>query len=288
MSVGWTLLSDRIRAGLGSSFSRDRNVYPTNEAIINANITGGNASLETFASYPAQGFPAFDYLLNGLATTDADIVAFYTTDVDAAKRLGYVLQLTNQMTLKFSAVQTAWNTTYRNSFVANTSMDISSPTSLMVNGIVKYYERNIRSGKFGYPSGVMVGGVVSPEKVEAFYAKNLGLTLAKTSHDAFVDYFNGVAIKSGVEGASLKTYLNSLNAKDATTQIALSETINTQFGVITDKLNVLTEDLSNEVSTNNTAMIAVYNEMQLLARLLKVDMTSAMSITITYTDNDGD
>lgn len=264
------------------------NIYPTNEAIINANITAGNASLETFASYPAQGFPAFDYLLNGLATTDADIVAFYTTDVDAAKRLGYVLQLTNQMTLKFSAVQTAWNTTYRNSFVANTSMDISSPTSLMVNGIVKYYERNIRSGKFGYPSGVMVGGVVSPEKVEAFYAKNLGLTLAKTSHDAFVDYFNGVAIKSGVEGASLKTYLNSLNAKDATTQIALSETINTQFGVITDKLNVLTEDLSNEVSTNNTAMIAVYNEMQLLARLLKVDMTSAMSITITYTDNDGD
>jgi hypothetical protein len=264
------------------------NIFPANVTTINANIAAGNASLETFASYPAQGFPAFDYLLNGLAATDAAILDLYTTDVDAAKRLAYVLQLTNQMTAKFSAVKTAWDTTYRNTFVSNTSMDIYSSTSIMVNGVIKYYERNIRSGKFGYPSGVMVGGVVSPEKVEALYAKDLGLTLAQASHDAFVNYFNGLAIKSGVAGASLKTYLNSLDAKDATTQILLSETINTQFAVITDKLNVLTEDLSNEVSTNNTAMIAVYNEMQLLVRLLKVDMASAMSVTITYTDNDGD
>ena len=132
------------------------NIYPTNEVIINANITAGNASLETFASYPTQGFPAFDYLLNGLAATDGDIVAFYTTDVDAAKRLAYVLQLTNQMTTKFSAVKTAWNSTYRNTFVSNTSMDIYSSTSIMVNGIIKYYERNIRSGKFGYKNCVPI------------------------------------------------------------------------------------------------------------------------------------
>ncbi len=43
-----------------------------------------------------------------------------------------------------------------------------------------------------------------------------------------------------------------------------------------------------EVQTNNQAMKDVYTEMQKAVRLLKVDMTSAMSITITYTDNDGD
>jgi hypothetical protein len=35
-------------------------------------------------------------------------------------------------------------------------------------------------------------------------------------------------------------------------------------------------------------MQAVYTEMQNVIKMLKVDMTSAMSITITYTDNDGD
>ena len=35
-------------------------------------------------------------------------------------------------------------------------------------------------------------------------------------------------------------------------------------------------------------MVDVYTNMQTQVRYLKVDMTSAMSITITYTDNDGD
>ena len=265
------------------------NIYPTNVTAINANITSGTASLEASGSYSAQGFPALDYLINGSAATDDDIVALYTTDVEADKRKAYLLQLTNQMQAKFDLVNNAWNSAYINSFVSNTGTGLYASTSLMVNGITSYYERHLRSGKFGIPSGVMVGGTLSPEKVEACYSKEIAKTLAQTSHQAFVDFFNGKGFTSGTEDSSLKTYLNSLGAKDATTQVLLSQTINTQFGVVNDKLALLTsEDLSNEVSTNNTAMIAVYNEMQVVARLLKVDMASAMSITITYTDNDGD
>jgi len=260
------------------------NVYPTNVTSINSNILAGNANLEVSASYPTQGFPAFDYLLNGNATTDADIVALYTTDVDAEKRKSYILQLTNQMTKKFTAVNNAWKGSYRNTFVTSTGMGLFSSTSLMVNGIVFYYERFIRSGKFGIPSGAMVNGTVLPTAVEAYYKKEIGKVLAQTAQQAFVDYFNGKGVLTGIEGASLKTYLNSLNAKDKTTQVLLSETINTQFGVVNDKLALL----DNAVATDNAKMIVVYNEMQKAVRMLKVDMTSAMSVTITYTDNDGD
>lgn len=265
------------------------NIYPTNVTAINANITSGTASLETSGSYSAQGFPALDYLINGSAATDADIVALYTTDSEADKRKAYLLQLTNQMHTKFSLVKNAWTSTYRNTFVTNTGTGLYSSTSLMVNGIVSYYERHLRSGKFGIPSGVMIGGSLLPESVEGYYSTEIAKTLAQTAHLAFVDFFNGKGFTSGTEGPSLKTYLNSLDAKDATTQVLLSQNINTEFGVVNNKLALLTsEDLSNEVSTNNTTMIAVYNEMQLVIRMLKVDMTSAMSITITYTDNDGD
>lgn len=265
------------------------NIYPTNVTTINANITSGTASLETISSYSAQGFPALDYLINGSAATDVDIVALYTTDAEADKRKAYILQLTNQIKTKFDLVNTAWTGTYRNTFVASTGTGLYSSTSLMVNGVVYYYERYMRSGKFGIPSGIMIGGNVLPASVEAYYSKEIGKTLAQTAHQAFINFFNGKGVTTGIKGASLKTYLNALGAKDATTQVFLSETINTQFGVVNAKLALLSsEDLSNEISTNNAAMIAIYNEMQLAVRMLKVDMTSATSITITYTDNDGD
>ena len=265
------------------------NIYPTDTIAIKANITSGTASLETPGSYSAQGFPALDYLINGIATTDDAIITLYT-DTEADKRKAYLLQLTNQMHTKFSLVKNTWTSTYRNIFVATTGTGLYSSTSLMVNGIVSYYERHLRSGKFGIPSGSMTGGTLISTSVEAYYSEEIAKTLAQTAHQAFVDFFNGKGVTTGTEGPSLKTYLNSLGAKDATTQVLLSEKINTQFGVVNDKLALLTtEDLSSEVSsTNNSNMIAVYTAMQGEIKMLKVDMTSAMSITITYTDNDGD
>ncbi|MEJ0055822.1 MAG: imelysin family protein [Bacteroidota bacterium] len=107
------------------------------------------------ASYPTQGFPALDYLINGLGTTDAAIVAFYTTDASAAKRIGYLKLIVAKMNTVFNAVNTEWNSTYRNTFVDKSSTDAGSSLSLMVNGYILNYERYIRSGKFGIPSGAM-------------------------------------------------------------------------------------------------------------------------------------
>jgi hypothetical protein len=157
----------------------------------------------------------------------------------------------------------------------------------MVNSYVLNYERYIRSGKFGIPSGAMVNGVVAAEKVEALYKKDISLSLAKAAQQASIDFFNGKGSVSATDGASFKTYLDGLNAKDSQ-GIKLSQTILNQFAATTAKMNLLTENLNNEVKTNNQKVIDVYTEMQKSVKMLKVDMTSAMSITITYTDNDGD
>jgi len=263
------------------------NIYPANEKGINNNITDPTANLEVPASFAQQGFPALDYLINGLGSTDAAILTFYTSAPDAAKRIAYVKRLTSRMTTLLDKVTSEW-TTYRETFTTKTGLDIGSPTSLMVNGFVLHYERFIRSGKFGIPSGAMLNGVVSAEKVEAFYKKDLSRTLAQTAHQAVVDFFNGKSIKTGTEGPSFKTYLTALGAKDSGTGQLLADIINNQFTASKGKIEVLKPNLYEEVKTNNQAMIAVYTEMQKAVRMLKVDMTSAMSITITYTDNDGD
>lgn len=264
------------------------NIYPANEIGIQSNIADPASNLEVPASYAQQGFPALDFLINGVAKTDEEIVAYYLTPVEGTKRIAYIKRLTVRMNSLLDKVINEWNTTYRETYVSKTGLDISSSTSLMINGFVLHYERFIRSGKFGIPSGAMLNGVVAPEKVEAFYKKDISLVLAKTAHQAYADFFNGKAVKTSLEGPSIKTYLDALKAKDSATGKNLSEIINAQLEATKLKLDLLKPNLYEEVKTNNQAMVTVYTEMQKTVRLLKVDMTSAMSITITYTDNDGD
>lgn len=264
------------------------NIYPVSVAGINEYIADPSINLEVASSYDKQGFPALDYLLNGVGATDAQVVAYYTAATEGPKRLAYIKRITDHMTSLLTKVITDWNSSYKTEFTTKTGLDIGSPMGELVNGYVLHYERFIRSGKFGIPSGAMLNGVVAPEKVEAFYKKDISKQLAQAAHQAFVDFFNGKSVTTGQEGPSLKTYLNALGAKDSSTGMSLAEIINKQFQTANQKITSLKPNLYEEVKTNNTAMVQVYTEMQKAVRMLKVDMTAAMSIVITYTDNDGD
>lgn len=262
------------------------NIYPTNVTTINANIASGTANLEVSGSFAAQGFPALDYLLNGLAGNNDAIIALYTVANDAPQRKAYLQKLTAQMQFKFNQVNNEW-ATYRDKFVSNTGLTASSSLSLVVNGYVSHFEKYIRAGKFGIPAGALTN-IKSPEKVEAFYQKSISQQLAKTAIQASIDFFNGKSVKNGIEGASLKTYLGGIGAKDSQTGNGLATTINTQLITANTLIGTIDANFYNLINTDNQKMLDVYSALQAVVRLLKVDMTSAMSITITYTDNDGD
>jgi predicted lipoprotein len=266
------------------------NIYPADVSGIMFNINDPSANLDLPSSYARQGFPALDYLLNGLGDDDAAIVEKYTTDADAAKRLAYIERIVLRMQTLINNVITEWNGAYRDTFITSTGLDIGSSMGAVVNAYVLHYERFIRSGKIGIPAGV-IGTIVGspfPEKVEAFYKKDISRDLAQTAHQAAIDFFNGKSFNGGTEGPSFKSYLNALDAKDTNTGTLLSTIINNQFTTINGKLAQLMPDLSQQIGTDNQAMVDVYTNMQTAVRYLKVDMSSAMSITITYTDNDGD
>jgi predicted lipoprotein len=266
------------------------NIYPTDVSGIVANINDPSVNLDLPASYARQGFPALDYLINGTGIDDAAILEYYTTDADAAKRLAYVDKIVARMATLLSNVVTEWTGPYRDTFVASTGLDIGSSMGAVVNAYVLNYERYIRSGKIGIPAGIVgtMVGAPYPEKVEAYYKRDISKSLVKTAHQAVIDFFYGKRINGGADGPSLKSYLDGLDAKDASSGTLLSTIINNQFSAINDKVDQLSADFYNQIQTNNQAMVDVYASMQTQVRYLKVDMTSAMSITITYTDNDGD
>lgn len=266
------------------------NIYPTDVNGIITNMNDPAINLDLPASYARQGFPALDYLINGVAIDDASIVAAYTTEPDAEKRMAYLLRITNRMEALLNNVITEWNGPFRDDFINKTGIDIGSSFGLVVNAFVLHYERYIRSGKVGIPSGAAIGstGVPSPERVEAYYKRDISLALAQNANQAAQDFFNGKKYASDEEGPSFKSYLDALGAKDPATGTPLSEIINNQFVAIETELAQLSPDLYEQIQTDNQKMVDTYAAMQKLVRILKVDMTSAMSVTITYTDNDGD
>lgn len=263
------------------------NIYPTDTAQVNQNIINGSANLGALASFDEQGFPALDYMLYGTANSDTEILALYTSDQLAEKRIAYLQLIIDQMNMEFYRVYNTWTTGYRDIFVSNTGTDIGSSFGQVVNGFVQNYEVHIRKGKIATPAGVLTG-IEEPQKVEAFYNKELSGVLAETANDAAFNFFNGIGFLSGQKGASFATYLNSLGAKDSRTGNNLSDMINAQFGLISDALSGMNDNYYQQVTTNNSLMVDTFDKMQTLVRLLKVDLTSAMSISITYADNDGD
>ena len=87
-------------------------------------------------------------------------------------------------------------------------------------------------------------------------------------------------------GISLNDYLDELNSIKDTED--LSVLINTQFDLARTKANNLSEDLGDQVETNNTLMLETFDELQKNVVYMKVDLFQALNVKIDYVDADGD
>jgi hypothetical protein len=262
------------------------NTYPTNTIGIESNISSGTYNLALLSQLDKQGFPALDYLLNGLSASDAAIVGFYATNTNAINYKQYLSAVVSKLKTNIDAVVTDWNSGFRNSYVANNGTSVSSSVNKTTNLFVKNLEKDIRTGKLGIPSGVFSSGVKFPEKVEGYYKKDISKELLNVSLKAQQDFFNGKHFNKATTGESLKTYLDFLNTIRDNKK--LSDIINNQFTTINTVNNALNNSFSLQVNTDNLKMIAAYDALQQNVIYTKLDMLQALSITIDYVDSDGD
>ena len=279
--------TDLVEFGPGEEVSLRMymNTYPTTPSKIDNNIATGSYDLETFGNKDAQGFPGLDYLLNGIAGTPAAIVTLYTTDMQATARKQYVQAIITKMIEKVNGVKQNW-ASYRTTFVEKTGTDANSSLSKMTNAFVLYYERYLRSGKIGYPAGVMTG-VALPSHTEAFYSPTLSKELAVASLKSVIAFYEGKSYDGSTSGACMKTYLAAIGTKDAGGNL-MADVISTRLQEALAALEGLNGTIKNAVTDNRTEVLKVYEELQQVVALFKVDMVSAFGISITYVDNDGD
>ena len=260
------------------------NSFPTSKLKIENNITSGGYDLSSVTNPDAKGFPALDYLLFGIGS-DEETLAFYTSDGNAANRKTYLSAIATDMVTRVSAVKMAWDASgsnYRETFLSRTGNDASSSLKFLVEGIVQYLERDVRDLKVGIPLGIRSLNVPIPNNAEALYAQE-SVALAAESVAALQNIYHG---KSTADGEGFDDYLTALNARY--NGASLNDAIKDQLALTLQKVSEMPEPFSEAVENNQAPIAAAYQELQKLTLLMKNDLPSAIGVTITYQDNDGD
>ncbi|WP_136467408.1 imelysin family protein [Flagellimonas onchidii] len=262
------------------------NTYPTDIEVIESNISSGTYDLSLPSNRDTKGFPALDYLLNGLEENDTDLVARWSSGTEAENTLDYIAALLTDMITLTDGVVSEWEGTYRNTFVENDGSSATASVDRYVNDYIFYFEKFLRAGKMGIPLGAFSGDQ-TPNTVEVLYKPELSKSMFLEGLTAVQDFFNGKHFDSTTTGESLASYLNALNTVKEGED--LSKRINDQMDSARDAVTGL-GDFKTEIETNNPAvdMFRAYDEVQKVVPLLKVDMVSAMSISIDFVDADGD
>lgn len=261
------------------------NLYPTDVDGIEENISAGSYNLDLPAEKTRQGYPALDYLLYGLATDEAAVLAKFQDATGGPAYREYVLAVAQKMQSLLQEVLADWNNGYRETFIDNDGNNANASTDRLVNDYIFYYEKHLRAGKVGIPAGVFSGAEL-PENVEGHYSRQYSRSLLSVSLDAVEDFFLGRSYDGSVSGPSLNTYLQELGTSKNGTPLA--EVIVEQWEVALSEIQSLNTNLFEQVNTDNVAMLRTYDALQINVVNLKVDMLQALNINVDYVDADGD
>ena len=257
---------------LDINFAQNLNLHPFNlNGVTDFILNQENQNLESILTQNRQGFPAVDYMLNGLATTDTEIVAFYTGNnaEDYTIFLSRIIDRIEALTIQ---VDDDWRSGFADSFTnENGFLDI------FVNSYIQYFEKRLRSSKVDFPAGKF-DGTPSPETIESFFRpeESRGLLLEALESSRLL--YIGV----GENSTSLSSVLVGFGEEGLDAQIRL------RFLEAQNLISSLDANLAQQVATDNSKMLDARDALQEIVRLLKVDLVSVLNITITFQDNDGD
>ena len=262
------------------------NTFPCDTIQINSKIAVGDFNFSTVADLDAKGFPAIDFLLYGSIQDNNSVLIKFTTDANAVNRKNYLTALVTELKSKTDIVNTAWSGSggnYIATFKSNTGTNVGSSIGMLVNQL-NYDLEFLKNLKIGIPLGKKSMGTILPNKAEAVYSTE-SLMLAKEQLKSLENIYLGRNVQN-IDGLGLDDYLAHLAAQHSSGP--LNDVIKSKFISAKIKLAAIPETLSQTILSNPNVVDSAYAELQQLVVLLKVDMSSAMGILITYQDNDGD
>jgi len=258
------------------------NAFPTDTVTIINNINGASYAIDGLGNYAAQGFPAIDYLLFAYGNDAA--LARFSTNANASGAKQYLATLTSSLKTKSAAVLNKWSASggnYLDKFNKATGVDAGSSLSLLVNALLLDFDVNLQNYKIGIPIGLYGPSVLpkSPTKVEGYYS-GLSSQLLIAQVQACQNIYLGGS------GSGLDDKVAATNAQKG--EGTLNNAMKSQWATLITKMQALPEPLSAGVENESPAINDAFTEVRKMTVMLKVDMSSALGVKISFQDDDGD
>lgn len=249
------------------------NTFPVDIEGVKDHIEAGVYDLELPSSISKQGFPTIEYIL---FSNELDLSEISVTN--------YLLDITETL-LNFSEqVLIDWKQGFATEFVANDGTSATSSFNSFMNDYLFYYEKFLRAGKVGIPAGVFSGTPLATH-VESPFDSNKDRLYLKEAINAFESFYRGNYNGENV-GPSIKDYLDYL--ADLRVEVSLSNEIDKKLDQISQKCITINDDFSDQITQDNIMFLELYDELQALVVLIKVDVFSALNVKVDFVDADGD
>lgn len=253
--------------------------WETNTSFLEENLASTdtlNVDFVINSGSTSKGLPAIEYLLfptNDLISSQS----FFEDSNIGNRRLFYLESLVKQLVVTSKELLSFWEGDLI-SFPQNTDNSLQGSLNQLVNQQVSLVEEVLNS-KLGNPLGKSNGGLGQPLQVECPYAR-VSLDAIRQNIEAV---HNSLTDSSGRNIYGLLDFLEA-GYKDQ----SLSEALESQFTKVYTELDLLDQSLYILSESNTDQVEQLYLEVRELLILVKVDLTSALGISVTFNDNDGD
>ena len=262
------------------TLSSTLNTYPTDVDKINSTFeTTEEFDLKSAEYAKIIGFPGLDYLL--FEGNENEII-----ERVSSKAIEYCSKNVDLIKTESESAYAYWKNNTDNfytEFKTSSSKTNGSPFSFFINGYVKNVEV-LKTGKLGFPAGKFTLNQPKPDQSEALYSGE-SVTLFKAHLSNLKRIYKGEDLL-GNDGVGLDDYLKSLGTKRDGQD--LNELILTTFNTLEEKANQLSGTMNEAIQNQSEITDELYQKIKELVAYLKVDMTNAIGVQITYIDNDGD
>jgi hypothetical protein len=195
--------------------------------------------------------------------------------------MSYLADLVLNIQQNTNLIKEHWNSN-RDAFVNSDGNTATSSLNLLTNDFIYYYEKGLRANKIGIPAGRFSSSIL-PNKVEAYFRKDVSKKLALEAINACHNFFIGKAFSSDQTGESLRTYINYIDKNNTLSNNIISKLENAR-----EKIETLNNNFVEQIETNNMEMLYTYDAVQEVVIELKTEMLFSLNISVDYIDADGD
>lgn len=269
--------------------SRIENDLPIATQIIDDIINGSDPfdenSISVFGSNVI-GLRTVEYLTFDPAEGNARVLANFTSEPSASRRMLYLMITVDDLFASAEQIWQIWSPDYQNyvaGFIdADDASSVLESIVMLTNQMISRLEA-VTNVSIGWPIGT-VAGSIQPDLVQARYS-GYSVEQIRSFFEILRDTFNGDS-EAGA-GLGFDDYLNAVGAMY--NDVPLADAINTEISHIFETLDTLDDAPLRDIILNDTPRVqTLYEESRDLVIVLKVDMTSQLGITITFSDADGD